>query len=104
MKKDIQKLDYFDISIKNNRVQEQYGFINGNYLTSKGLIFSSLSYTSKNEKLLRVFNPSDKGLEIDTSKVSTSSHVFVSDFIGERKSEIKKITVNKFQAVNLIIE
>lgn len=104
LKKDIQKLDYFDISIKSNKVEPIYGFINGKYLTDKGLIFSSLSYTSNNEKLLRVFNPSDKDLDIDISKVSNSSHIFVSDFIGERKKDITRCTVKRFQAVNLIIK
>ncbi|MGG7178347.1 glycoside hydrolase family 38 C-terminal domain-containing protein [Clostridium paraputrificum] len=104
LKKDIQKLDYFDISIKSNKVEPQYGFINGKYLRDKGLIFSSLSYTINNEKLLRVFNPSDKDLEIDIRMVSNSNNVFVSNFIGERKSQITKCTVKRFQAVNIIIE
>lgn len=104
LKKDIQKLDYFDISIKNNKVEPEYGFINGEYLTDKGLIFSSISYTSNNEKLLRVFNPSDEDIEIEVDKASNSSKVLVSDFLGERKQEVKRYIVKKFQAINLIIK
>ncbi|MBU3135498.1 hypothetical protein KPL39_04370 [Clostridium gasigenes] len=104
LKKDIQKLDYFDISIKTNRVEPVYGFINGDYLTESGLIFSSLSYTSNNEKLLRVFNPSDEEIVVDINKISKSNKIIACDMLGNNKKDEVKCIVNKFQAINFIIK
>lgn len=104
LKTDIKKLDYFDVYIKDNKVEDIYSCINGDYLKESRLIFSSISFISTGEKLLRLYNPSNTKITLDMNKIVNSDRTLVCDFLGNNRIYCQEHVVNEFQAVNLIIK
>lgn len=104
LKKDVQRLGFFDISVKENKVNTSYGYLNSEYLMESKLIFSSITETKNGDKLLRLFNPSDNEIAIDISKVPLYGKAYKSDFLGNNMESVDKCVVNRFQAINILIK
>lgn len=104
LKKDVQRLGFFDISVKDNLVDTSYGYLNSEYLMRSKLIFSSITETKNGDKLLRLFNPSNEDLNINITKIPLIGTAYKSNFLGNNIEKVDECVVKGFQAINILIK